>query len=148
MWLSTLRGELLRTIFIQAIKTSDAEISYRNDCNFLFYVVKANWSNWLLIKNKSIQFSILLTLIGNRWYHKIFKFQNCEWNNKRSCKFWTFDMLSTRLALASILGPFGVHILKFTLNTHPGSLMHYLRLLEFTVRICDALHITIHTRRT
>ena len=48
-----------------------------------------------------------------------------------------------RLALASILGPFGVHLLKFTLDTHPGSLMHYLGLLEFLVRICDALQ---HTR--
>ena len=25
----------------------------------------------------------------------------------------------TRLALASILGPFGVHLLKFILDTHP-----------------------------
>ena len=44
--------------------------------------------------------------------------------------------------------PFGVYLLKFTLDTHPGSLMHYLGLLEFPVRICDALHITTHMRRT
>ena len=48
-----------------------------------------------------------------------------------------------RLALASILGPFGVHLLKFTPDTHPGLLMHYLGLLEFLVRVCDALQ---HTR--
>ena len=54
----------------------------------------------------------------------------------------------TGLALASILGPFGVHLLKFTVDTHPGSLMHYLGLLEFPVRICDTLHIPTHTRRT
>ena len=53
-------------------------------------------------------------------------------------------LVKTRLALASILGPFEVHLLKFTLDTHPGSLMHYLGLLEFPVRICDALHITTH----
>ena len=63
----------------------------------------------------------------------------------------------TRLALASIFGPFLVYLLKFTLLTpflhtfsslsHPGSLIHYLGLLEFPVRICDALHITTHTRR-
>ena len=29
----------------------------------------------------------------------------------------------------------------------PGSLMHYLELLEFPVRICDTLHITTHMRR-
>ena len=41
----------------------------------------------------------------------------------------------TRLAFTSILGPFGVHLLKFTLDTHPGSLMHSsLGLLEFLVR--------------
>ena len=68
--------------------------------------------------------------------------------------------LSTRLALASILGPF-LYLLKFTLLTpflhtfffsllllgsHPGSLMYYLGfiLLEFPVWICDALHITTH----
>ena len=60
-----------------------------------------------------------------------------------------FSAILTRLAFASILGPFGVHLLKFTLDTYPGSLMHYLvGLLEFPVRICDALHITTHTRRT
>ena len=53
-----------------------------------------------------------------------------------------------RVALASILGPFRVQLLKFTLDTHPSSLMHYFGLLEFPVRICDALHITTHTRRT
>ena len=58
------------------------------------------------------------------------------------------EMMRTRLALASILGPFGVHLLKFTLDTHPGSLMHYLGLLKFPVKICDVLHITTHTRRT
>ena len=52
----------------------------------------------------------------------------------------------TRLALASILGPFGVHLLKFTLDTYPGPLMDCLGFLEFPVRICDALHITTHTR--
>ena len=56
-------------------------------------------------------------------------------------------VLETILPLASILGPFGVHLLKFILDTHPGSLMHYLGLLEFPVRICDALDITTHTRR-
>ena len=67
----------------------------------------------------------------------------------------------TRVALASILGPFLLHLLKFTLVTpflhtfffsllllssYPGSLMHYLGsiLLEFPVGICDALHITTH----
>ena len=29
-------------------------------------------------------------------------------------------------------------MLEFILDTHPGSLMHCLGLLEFTVRICDA----------
>ena len=58
------------------------------------------------------------------------------------------SLFSTRLALASILGPFGVHLLQFTLDTHPGSFMHYLRLLEFQVRICDASQITTDTRRT
>ena len=52
----------------------------------------------------------------------------------------------TRLALANILGPFGVHLLKFTLDTYPGPLMDCLGFLEFPVRICDALHITTHTR--
>ena len=54
----------------------------------------------------------------------------------------------TRLAIASILGPFGVHLLKFIVDTHPGSLMHSLWLLELPVRICGALPITTHTRRT
>ena len=47
----------------------------------------------------------------------------------------------TRLALASILGPFRVHLLKFTPDTQPSSLMHYLGLLEFPVRI---LHHNAH----
>ena len=55
--------------------------------------------------------------------------------------------LIARQALASILGPFGAHLLKFTPGTHPDSLMHNLWLLEFPVRIFDALHITTHTRR-
>ena len=38
------------------------------------------------------------------------------------------------MALASILGPFGVHLLKFTLDTHPGSWKEYLGLLEILVR--------------
>ena len=33
-------------------------------------------------------------------------------------------------------------------STHPGALMHYLGLLEFAVRICDASHITTYTRPT
>ena len=42
-------------------------------------------------------------------------------------------------ALASVLGLFGVHLLKFTLlYIHPSALMHFLGLLEFPVRICDA----------
>ena len=48
------------------------------------------------------------------------------------------DDLETRLPLASILGSFGSHLLKFTLDT-------YLGLLEFPVRICDALQPE-HTR--
>ena len=60
-----------------------------------------------------------------------------------------FSAILTRLAFAGVLGPFGVHLLKLTLDIYPGSLMHYLvGLLEFPVRICDALHITAHTRRT
>ena len=51
----------------------------------------------------------------------------------------------TRLALASILGPFGVHLLKFTQDTHPGSLIHYLGLVEFPVRICLRHHNTHET---
>ena len=58
------------------------------------------------------------------------------------------ELDKTRLAIASILGPFRVHQLKFTLDTHPGSLMHYLGYLEFPVIICDALHIATHTGRT
>ena len=55
----------------------------------------------------------------------------------------------TRLTLASILGPFGVHLLKFTLDTHPGSLMHYLGLLEFPVIICGAFNTHhINTQET
>ena len=62
--------------------------------------------------------------------------------------FKTSFFVLTRLAFASILGPFGVHLLKFTLDTYPGSLMHYLGgLLKCPVRIRDALHITTHTRR-
>ena len=34
------------------------------------------------------------------------------------------------MALASILGPFAVHLLKFTLDTHSGSFVHYLGLLD------------------
>ena len=50
-----------------------------------------------------------------------------------------------RLALASILGPFGVHLLKFTLDTHPGSLIHYLGLLEFPLRIsfCSRVYMYV-----
>ena len=33
-------------------------------------------------------------------------------------------------------------------STHPGALMHYLGLLEFLVRICDASYITTHMRPT
>ena len=33
-------------------------------------------------------------------------------------------------------------------STHPNALMHYLGLLEFPVRICDASHIKKHTRPT
>ena len=33
-------------------------------------------------------------------------------------------------------------------SNHPGALMHYLGLLEFPVRICDASHITTRTRPT
>ena len=62
------------------------------------------------------------------------------------CSGYFIDIYLTRLALAIILEPFGLHLLKFTLDTHPGSLMHYLGSLKFPVRICDALHITIHTR--
>ena len=51
---------------------------------------------------------------------------------------YSFDSGKTVLAFTSILGLFGVHLLEFTLDTHPGSLMHYSGLLEFTVRICDA----------
>ena len=77
-------------------------------------------------------------------------------------RIWTLCIVSqmlraviiTRLVLASILGPFWVYLLKFTLLTpflytfffsllllgsHPGSLMHYLGLLELPVWICDAL---------
>ena len=44
----------------------------------------------------------------------------------------------------------GVHLLKFTLDTHPGLFMHYLGLLEFPLKMCDAFntHITTHTRCT
>ena len=48
----------------------------------------------------------------------------------------------TRLALANVLTPFGVHLLIFTL---PSALMHYLGSPEFPV-ICDTSHITTHTR--
>ena len=50
-----------------------------------------------------------------------------------------FFNVTARLALASIFGPFGVHLLKFTPDTNPGSLKHYLGLLEFPVEICDPL---------
>ena len=49
------------------------------------------------------------------------------------------------MALASILGPFGVHLLKFTLDTHHGSLMDYLGLLEFPVRFVMP-YTSQHTR--
>ena len=63
-------------------------------------------------------------------------------NHNQVISIWTW------LALASILGPFGVHLLKFTLNTHPSSLMHHLGLLEFPVRICDALVTHQNTHET
>ena len=71
----------------------------------------------------------------------------------------TSGLYQTRLALASILGPFWVYLLKFTLLTpflhtlffslpllgsHPSSLMHYLGYWNFRFD----LHITTHTRRT
>ena len=59
-----------------------------------------------------------------------------------------FFNVTARLALAIILGPFGVHLLKFTPDTNSGSLTQYLGLLEFPVEICDPLPITTHTRRT
>ena len=46
-----------------------------------------------------------------------------------------FCFIITRLALFSVLGLFGVHLLKFTLP------------LEFPVRVCDS-HITTHKRPT
>ena len=61
---------------------------------------------------------------------------------------WPFHP-KTRLTLASILGPFGVHLLKFTLPT-PVHWCTIWGLLEFPVRICDAWspHITTQTRCT
>ena len=46
--------------------------------------------------------------------------------------------------LTSVLGPFGVYLLKFTL---PGTFMHYLASLEFT-GLGFVTHITTHTSLT
>ena len=71
----------------------------------------------------------------------------------------TNNLQITRLALTSMLGPFLVYLLKFTvltpflhtfffslllLGSHPGSLMHYLGLLEFPVRIWCLTHHNTH----
>ena len=45
---------------------------------------------------------------------------------EQTCESLATIYLQTRLALESILGLFGVRLLKFTLDTYPGSLMHYI----------------------
>ena len=52
----------------------------------------------------------------------------------------------TRLVFARKLGLFGVHLLKFTLDTYLGSLMHYLvGLLEFRLEFAMP-YTSQHTR--
>ena len=63
----------------------------------------------------------------------------------KKCSTNSNEIVTKRLALARILGPFGIHLLKFTPDTHPRLLMHYLELLELPVRICDAHHNTHET---
>ena len=63
----------------------------------------------------------------------------------------------TRLALASVFGPFGVHLLKLTLDTHPGSLMHYfglsktcethLHVIRNPLNVCDDSFVTVFNGR-
>ena len=62
------------------------------------------------------------------------------------CFSWNdhFDFIANKTCTHSVLGPFGVYLLTFTLL---GTLMHYLGSLKFLV-ICDASHITTHTRPT
>ena len=48
--------------------------------------------------------------------------------NYNNASLYRLISLLTTLAFDSILGPFGVHLLKFILDTHPGCLMHYLGL--------------------
>ena len=50
-----------------------------------------------------------------------------------------FGLYVTRLALAGVLRPFGVHLVTFTL---PGVSVHYLGSAEFPVKICDDTHKT------
>ena len=47
-------------------------------------------------------------------------------------------VITTRLTLASALGPFGVYLLTFTL---PGALIHYLASLELNLPLDQKLHL-------
>ena len=87
-----------------------------------------------------------LSLEESGWGHHL------EWHSPRDTevhKKYRFVMTwLTRLALASVLGPFGVHMLTFILPTLVHWCTNKLGSLEFPVRICDASDITTHTRPT